>query len=206
MANISASLMSGTGTPPKDIGAGSFVLLRSLVDTADMYTWELVSTPEASTARLENPIGSFTRLGPLSDSGVYLVYLYTNIGMYDQKLYTIALNVPGVISPRTLPDSPLFDTGGRVRNFSFELPGVSTGKAANWVTVDDANLLGTWGGTRSGRIVPIDFTVISGMYAMCLGDELADTSTFLVDDTFSVSQDVDFTGINTLSIQIKYKD
>jgi len=206
LSAITATLVRGSGTAPKNITVGSYILLQGIPLSGSLYAWELISSPSANNTILDNPSGPYTRVGPLDKEGVYLVYFYRNPGTSDQRIYTIALNVPGTISPVPSASDPLFDSGGRVRNFSFELPGIILGTAADWATEDDAGLLVVGGGVVRGRITPANFTVTSGRYAMCLGDDIGNTGDINVGDEFSISQELDFTDVNTLSLQIKYRE
>jgi len=199
---VVSSIISGTGKAPKNIGVLAKVLLSAPDITVQAYEWDLLSAPENSNAVLSDPTISTPTI-ILDKIGVYLIRLIANRYEQTMKTSTIALNVPGGISP--MPPDPLFATGGRIRNFSFELPGIFPGWAHNWITRDDANVLSNGAGITRGRIIPANFNVNSGYYAMCLGDDDALPQYFRVGDIFSISQEVDFTDMHVLKFQFKFR-
>ena len=201
------SIAKGGGTLPKDLDLDSVVLLDASNNDGNAFEWEMLSKPENSLALLQSPILSITRLGPLDVVGVYLVKLWINRNQHNQQTRTLVLNAPAAISPLPLPEDPLFDSGGRVRNFSFELPGPLAGWAAYWTLVDDADILDSpRAGVSRGRCEPTNFQTSSGDHAMVLGDDKSSETPFLIGEEFSVSQEIDFTNMNILEITLKFID
>lgn len=207
MIIVNTSIAQGGGTLPKDLDLNSIILLDGSTNEGNAFEWEMVSKPENSMAIIQSPITATTKVGPLDLVGVYQLRLWVNRNMYGQSSKTVTLNVPDVVSPLPLPGDPLFDTGGRIRNFSFELPGPLAGLAAWWSLRDDANILDSaQAGVSRGRCTPTNFAAPSGDYAMVLGDDAGDEADFSTGEEFSVSQDVDFTNMNILELQLKFTD
>jgi hypothetical protein len=201
---IIPTLVSGDGTVPKDIGRGAYVLLTSSVE-GSTYEWDTLSSPAGNAAVVQYPVSRATRVGPLNTWGVYVYSLTVNRNEPNSQFTTIALNVPETVGHAIAPD-PLFDTVPRVRNFSFEIGGASPGYADGWTIVDDANLLASGGGTTRGRIEPTGFTVTSGRFCFCLGDDTAATYTLSAGQVFSIAQTIDLTGVSTLTVEIKFRE
>jgi len=172
------------------------------------FEWEIVSKPKTSKAVIQSHMTSISIVGPLDVVGVYCIRLWINHNEYNQKNKTISLNVPGKISLAPFPDDPLFDSGGRVRNFSFELPGILAGYPANWDVVDDAGLLNSIrAGLTRGRCIPNKFSTVSGKYVMVLGDDEEFTDNEMaVGDEFSIVQEIDFTNMNILEVTLKFRE
>ena len=204
MVTVSTSILSGGGTIPQDLTKGSEILLDASVNTGTAYDWEIISKPENSQAYLTSPSLIRTAI-TLDIRGVYHVRLVVDREEPGMQTKVISLNVPGARSILPAPDVPLFSTGGRIRNFSFELPGALAGWAENWMPEDDANILDNGGGVTRGRIIPTNFTPTSGKFVMCLGDDIGNSNFFGIGDIFSVEQDVDFTDMNVLKLQIKFR-
>lgn len=205
MVNITAYLLSGTGTVPKQVSKDAVVLLILNSDITGTYDWEFVGKPPAANVVIQAPTSKATKIGPFNSYGVYQVRGWVNRGAWNQQSRTVSIGVPQSIGPLPTPPEPLFATGGEIRNFSFELPGVHPGEADEWDTRDDADILSTWGGITRGRIIPTNFVVPSGLYAMCLGDDLHKTHSFLIGQIFAVSQEVDFTNANILKVHVKFE-
>lgn len=203
MVLVNMTFVNGSGTLPKDVSVGSIVDLDASPNNASTYEWEFLSLPPASKAFIYTPIQAKTKIGPLDTPGVYHLRLCINRNI-KLRTKTITLSVPGDSGSIVTPPEPLFDTGGRVRNFSFELPGIFEGEAAYWDTIDDAPTLIAQAGTLRGRIAPANFNTTSGIYAFCLGDDLLSKCNFKIGEEFSISQDIDFTGMNILKFSIKY--
>jgi len=202
--SISSQLLSGSGTLP-EVSLNAVVGLSIEIAAGSAVFWNLASKPDGSLAYLHSPSQASSRLQNLDKYGVYLVELWINLGTPQQQFRTTTVVVPPPASPLPPPPEPLYDTGGRVRNFSFELAGVVSGEALYWDTLDVADLLAHYAGVSRGRIEPVDFTTTSGVYAMCLGDDVGNNSDILATgQVFSVSQVVDLTNVDTLTLQMKY--
>jgi len=202
--SISTQLLHGSGTLP-EVSLGSIVGLSTEIASGSLVFWNLASKPDGSLAYLHSPSQASTRLQNLDICGVYLVELWVDFGTPQQQFRTTTVVVPPSVSPLPPPPEPLYDTGGRVRNFSFELAGVVPGEALYWDTLDVADLLAHYAGISRGRITPVNFTVTSGVYVMCLGDDVGNNSDVLASgEVFSVSQVVDLTNVDTLTLQMKY--
>lgn len=204
MLSISSSIVEGSGTLPKDVNRGSTVLLGATGASASTYEWELLSAPKTARAVLRSPVSQQTTLGPLGAYGVYVVRLWADRNRSSQSSAVLSLNVPatqtGVVAPALT-----YNFTGRIRNGDFELPGASAGEAAFWDVLDEENVLSVDGGETRGRIIPDDFTPSSGQYVFCLGDEDNATFSFRPNRIFSISQDVDFTGMSTLKLKFRFK-
>jgi hypothetical protein len=206
MITITTTLVEGDGTVPKNVGIDAVVMFNASTNTGNSFEWEIVSKPENSNAVLTSPQTSITRLGPLDYKGVYHVRLWINKNAADQKSRMISVSVPSIVSPLPAPSAPLFEAGGgRVRNWSFELPGVLPGYASDWLINDEAGILASQGGVTRGRSIPTNFTPTSGRYAMVIGDDLCLDDTFPVGAKFEVSQEVDLTNINQLELDARVK-
>jgi len=204
LVTIATSILTGTGTAPKNLGVGSEILLDASANTGTTYDWEILSKPKTSETYLKSP--NMVRTAIVVDTkGVYQIRLVIDRDEPYVQTGILSLNAPGAISVLPVSDAPVFSTGGRIRNFSFELPGVLAGWAANWLVQDDSSILASHAGTTRGRIIPTNFEVTSGKYAMCLGDDIGNSNFFGIDDIFSVEQDVDFTGMTILKLQIKFR-
>lgn len=204
MVTVATSILSGSGTLPKDLFIGAQVLLDASGTTATSYDWEILSKPETSSAYLTSPNLVRTVI-TLDKQGVYQIRLVADREEPSRQTKILSLNSVGSRSTLPVAGEPLFSTGGRVRDFSFELPGALEGWAANWVTTDDADILDTGAGITRGRIIPTNFEVTSGKYAMCLGDDIGNSNFFGIGDIFSVEQDIDFTNMHVLKLQIKFR-
>jgi hypothetical protein len=204
MLSITTTILSGGGTVPKDIDLGSVVQIDASSNSVDTYEWTILSKPNTSAVILEMVSGAATKVGPLDIAGVYVVKLETDKFGDDPQMQIVSLHVPASISPAPTAPDPLFDTGGNVRNYSFELPATQPGYADEWGVSDSAGVLDSEAGVYRGRIIPSDFTVTSGTHVMCLGSDVADTISVSAGETFEVSQEVDLTRLSLLSIQIKF--
>lgn len=205
MITINTSILGGDNILNKNLSLNCSLILSAFATDAVLYEWELMSLPEDSIAVIEAPNVQITKFGPLDKTGVYQLKVWTDRNQYNQQQRTICLSVPGV-SPQPIPPSPGFEAGGgRVRNWSFELPGDRPGEAAHWFTIDDGNILiNPNAGITRGRCIPTNFNVTSGRYAMVLGDDLGTAlSTIPVGGEFSVEQDVDFTSMTVLELELK---
>jgi hypothetical protein len=205
MIEFITTFLSGSGTIPKDIGIGSLVQIDASSNGATSYEWTILSKPAESTAIIQNPGASAARFGPLDVAGVYLVKLDINSYEAAPQSRVLALSAPGTVSALPAAPDPLFDTGGNVLNFSFELPGILQGWAADWNIEDTADLLDKHAGTARGRITPLNFDTSSGAYVFCLGDDISNTASVDKDSVFSISQEVDLTNVTTLRVTIKYR-
>lgn len=204
MISIDTKILHGSGTPPKSLAIGTTVLLTLTTDMAGLVEWELIAIPPRAVLALNGASSKTMRVGPLPSVGVYQIRAWVNRGLWNQRSRTVSLSVPAVPSPLPTPPDPLFATGGAIRNFSFELPGINPGEADEWATKDDANLLATDGGISRGRIIPTNFVVPSGIFAMCLGDDNNAVAAFAIGQEFSISQPVDFTNGNALKVNVKF--
>lgn len=204
MLSISSSIIEGFGTLPKDVGKGSTVLLGATGESATSYEWEILSSPKTAQAVLRNPVSAQTTIGPLGDYGVYTVKLWADRNRSTQKSAILSINVPatqtGIVAPELT-----YNFTGRIRNGDFELPSAIPGEAAFWDVVDEENILGVSAGEARGRIAPDDFEPASGTYVFCLGDENNAIYSFRPNKIFSISQDVDFTGMSTLKLKFRFK-
>lgn len=203
MLKITPSIVSGSGTLPKDISLGTSIVL-TLNESAITYFWELLSYPKESSVVLKSPAADHTIVGPLDTYGVYAVRVWLDKGLSTQKSKIISLHVPKT-STGVVALQPTENITGRVRNGDFELPGLSPGTAAFWNVTDDANILSSRAGTYRGRIKPSGFSPASGEYAMCLGDDNNNLEFFDVGKEFKISQQVDFTGVNVLKFKMKFR-
>ena len=205
MLSVTQGFVEGAGTIPTAIDVGSIVSLDASANSATFFEWSLMSAPQESVARLYSPVSSVTQIGPLDKVGVYLFQLYIDRGLSTQKNRILSLSVPAA-GAVAAPPIPEFGSGGSIRNFSFELPGDFPGYAAYWDVVDDANILAAQAGILRGRIVPTNFAPTKGDYAFCLGDDISGEANFYVDNEFSISQEVDFTGVTTLKLDLKFRE
>lgn len=204
MTIINTQIARGSGTLPKDISKDALVYLDASVNAGRVFEWETLSKPGTSRAVFSSPISSATKFGPLDTYGVYLVKLWINRNQYDQKVKTLALNVPETVSGNT-PVTPKFKSGSIVRNRDFDTGEALPGFAAWWTIEDDADLLANYAGESRGRCIPQNYDS-DGEYVMVLGDDLGRDSPMAVGDVFSVSQEIDLTNINTLTINLKFID
>lgn len=204
MGSIQLTFLEGSGTLPKQVALNSVVLCDASNLNGSTYQWIIESKPEGSSAYFANPTGTTTKLKNIDMTGVYNFYVISNQGAYNQKIAYSAISVPGSISPLPLPEEPIYDTGGRTRNFSFELPGLLPGYPNGWTIRDDADLLSNNAGTQRGRIMPVNFVMHSGKYVMCLGDDLQAAASMLAGQEFSISQDIDLRDITTLKVELKF--
>lgn len=202
MIQINTSIARGGGTLPKDISKNALVYLDASDNAGRAFEWETLSKPETSKAVFSSPITSITKFGPLDVYGVYLVKLWINRNQYDQKIKTLALNVPRSVSGN-VPVTPEFKMGSVIRNRDFNTEGALSGFAAWWTVEDDAGLLNNHAGVSRGRCVPQNYDS-NGEYVMVLGDDLGTDSPMGVDDTISISQEIDFTNVNILTINLKF--
>lgn len=205
MLNVDINIIAGGGTAPKNVEVGSVIQLDASSNDGDTFEWALLSKPEGSTVLIESISSSSTRLTAIDIAGVYVLRLDVDkFGILPQSTI-VSFNAPASISPRPTADDPLFDTGSGVLNFSFELPGPLPGYAAEWDVVDTAGVLASGAGITRGRIIPSNFTVTTGEYAMCLGTDASGRIYPSDGEIFEVSQSVDLTGVALLATQIKYK-
>ena len=96
-----------------------------------------------------------------------------------------------------------FKSGSIIRNRDFDTGGPLPGWAAWWTIEDDANLLDNYAGDSRGRCVPQNYDS-GGEYVMVLGDDRGRDSPMAVGDVFAVSQEIDLTNINTLTVDLKF--
>jgi hypothetical protein len=205
---IIAERLNGTGTPPNELGIGSYVYLTAIPDrTIYAYFWEFVSIPSSSTCFIYSPTGVSTKVGPFDVTGTYQIKLsaYTDSVTYKSRTYSLC--VVASANPAMPPDPQFQAAGGPIRNFSFSVPGDLPGYAYGWDVEDTAGVLsGASAGVSRGRIIPLTFVPTYGTYVFCLGDEYNATATFAVGDVFSISQVIDFTDIDKLTINLKITD
>lgn len=202
MTIINAQIVKGNGTVPKEISKNALIYLDASINVGRAFEWETLSKPETSKAVFASPILSATKFGPLDTYGVYLVKLWINRNQHDQKTKTLALNVPETVSGN-VPATPAFKSGSIIRNRDFDTGSPIPGYAAWWIIEDDAGLLDVYAGDSRGRCIPQNYDS-NGKYVMVLGDDLGRDSPMAVGDVFSVSQEVDFTNINTLTVSLKF--
>lgn len=204
MIIINLNLLSGTGSPPKDLGLNSFVSLVMSSDVAGIYEWELLLAPKDSNAYLSIINQQSTKIGPLDKMGAYQIRAWINRGLPSQQYRMISLSVPKT-HIKYSPALPNFDspTGSKVRNANFELPGVLPGYALYWDVVDDASILSSGGGVTRGRIISPNF-IATQIFCMCLGDDQNVYARLLPGEIFGISQDVDFTNMKNLICGIKF--
>ena len=202
MVTINSSIARGSGTLPKEISKDALVYLDASANAGRMFEWETISKPETSKAVFNSPITKTTKFGPLDNYGVYLLKLWIDRNQHDQKTKTLALNVPKTVSGN-IPTTPDFKAGSIVRNRDFSTGGILPGWAAWWTIEDDAGLLDNYAGESRGRCIPQNYDS-NGNYVMVLGDDLGRDSPIDVGDVFSVSQEIDLTGITTLTINLKF--
>lgn len=204
MITVATSIAQGSGEVPKNVGLNSILLFDASSNPGTTFDWDLISKPKESSIGIDVPNARAVRLGPIDKYGVYLVKLIIDQFLYNPQMTTVAINVPESVSPEVAPD-PLFDTGGSIRNFSFELPGVYPGTAAYWETIDDNNILATYGGISRGLIIPQNFDPTSGERVFCMGDDQEIPGFFGLNTEFSITQEVDLTNATFLTIDIKFK-
>jgi len=204
MLSISSSIIAGAGTAPKRVTLGATMLLSSNGYAATQYEWEYLSIPRNASTAFKSPVSEQTTFGPLDAYGVYAVRLWADRNRATQKSAILSLNVPqtntGVVAPELT-----YNMTGRVRNGDFELPSYGDGVAAFWEVSDEENVLSVGGGVTRGRIIPTDFVPASGQYVYCLGDENNAVFSFRPNRIFSISQDVDFTGMSILKLKFRFK-
>jgi len=198
---IRTSIVFGSGVLPKNVGVGSTILFDASDFSGDLF-WELISKPQDSDVTLTNLKGAIARLVNLS-YGSYVVRLHIDIGTENYKSSIATVSVPKARGALPIPSEPSYGVGGRVRNFNFELPGILPGYAAMWDIIDDADVLDSNAGVSRGRIEPVNFSPVDGKHAFCLGDDLGVPADFLSSQIFSASQDVDFTNVNHLRLNLK---
>jgi len=200
---INTHIASGDGEVPSKVRIGSTVrFVADGINTSD-YWWEIISKPEKSSAYLTNMTSTSTNLVNIDRYGNYGIRLYTDRNTAFQKSRLANILVPNPNNIHVVPPEPLYDSGGRILNFSFELPGLIPGSALMWKIKDDAGLLSNFAGISRGRIVPTNFNITSGRHVMCLGDDVGNTSNYYPDQIFSVSQQVDLTDMRIMTLQIK---
>ena len=203
MVEITTTIIDGGGSLPKDVNRNSLLRLDASQNSAITYEWEMISWPKESTATLKNPISPQTLFGPLDKYGVYAIRGWLDRNEREQKSALVTFSVPrtktGIVA-----SVPPFNINGRIRNGEFQLPGPLDGWAAFWSIVDEEDILATGAGTTRGRIQPVNFVPESGDYAMCLGDDENATVDFAPGSIFSVSQEVDFTDVNVLTLKLKF--
>lgn len=203
MLFINTQIARGSGTLPKEISKDALVYLDASANVGRAFEWETISKPETSNAVFSSPILATTKFGPLDAYGVYLVKLWINRNQHDQKTKTLALNVPETVSGN-VPTTPAFKAGSIIRNRDFDTGGPLPGYAAWWTIEDDAGLLNSvHAGVSRGRCIPQNYDS-DGAYVMVLGDDLGTDSPMDVGDVFSVSQEIDLTNINTLTVNLKF--
>jgi hypothetical protein len=204
LVTIRASILNGGGTLPKSAGLNAMVLLDVSSNQFDVVEWEVLSTPKNSSALIQSQMKSMTRYGLLDKYGVYLIKVTLDRQGINPRTGYYAINVPRSVNP--VPPTPEYlPQGGRVMNFSFELPGILAGLAAQWNLKDDGNILAQYAGVSRGRIKPVNYNPPRGEYTMCLGDDLGRScSTIQLEDVFEVSQDIDLTGMTVLKLNLKY--
>jgi hypothetical protein len=203
---IDPYIVEGGGTLNKGLTVDSVVLFDASLNEGSNFQWEILSKPEDSMALIQAPIETRTRFGPLDQVGVYQVRLWIDRETDNQRSKTVTISVPGTVSPVPLPGEPLFEAGGgRVRNWSFELPGLYPGRADGWQINDEAGILNSQAGITRGRCIPTNFNPESGQYAMVLGDDICLDDGFPVDAKFEVSQVVDLTSIQNLEFDSRFK-
>lgn len=204
MLSISTSIVEGSGSLPKSVEKNSTILLGATGEVANNYEWEILSAPKEADVIFRNPVAQQTTFGPLTEYGVYAVRLWADKNRATEKSASISINVPqtstGVVAPEVTHNFT-----GRVRNGDFELPGILDGEAAFWNVTDEENILSVNAGLTRGRIIPTDFEPASGRYVFCLGDESNAIYSFAPDKIFSISQDVDFTGMSILQLKFRFK-
>lgn len=173
-------------------------------DLVGVYEWELLLAPKDSNAYLTIINQQSTKIGPLDKVGAYQIRAWINRGLTSQQSRVLVLSVPKT-QTKYSPAAPNFDfpTTQRVRNANFELPGVLPGYALYWDIVDDANILSSGGGVTRGRIISPNF-VATQIFCACLGDDQNVYARLLPGEIFSISQDVDFTGMKNLICNIKF--
>ena len=201
---ILPTLLDGSGIVPKNVRIGDIVQFQATGVETTSHFWELLSKPNGSGAYITQPDKSLVKLVSIDKNGTYQARVWTDRTTYKEKSSIISISVPNVNNPLPNPPEPLYDTGGRVLNFSFELEGVLPGYAFNWETVDDADILNDYGGISRGRIIPTNFDVTSGLFVMCLGDDIGLPHVVRIGQEFGVKQQVDLRGISTMNLQVKF--
>lgn len=204
MLNISANVIRGSGTAPKNVGLGDVVLLDATSNDGTTFEWDILSRPNGSNVMVDAPMGRAVRLGPIDVYGVYLAKLIVDRDLPRPQTKLVSITVPQSISPN-YPPEPLFTQGGSIRNFAFSLPGTNAGEALYWETVDENNILEIQGGITRGLIIPQNFVPPVGTHAMCLGDDQQIHAFFGIDTEFSITQEVDFSRATVLTIEIKFE-
>lgn len=198
---IVTTLLSGTGSLPNNLVAGCTVQYTSDIQ-AESYEWSILSKPETSNCYLDSPNSVSTRLVGIDVDGGVLVKLVINKDSIGERTFTSYISVPPT-TPLPTPDEPSYTSDGLITNGKFQTSR-ETGIPAAWTIVDDNGILDSPNtGITRGRIIPVNYDS-DGRYVMCLGDELFATENFAVDSELSFSQDVDFTGVRTLTLNIKY--
>lgn len=205
MIEITPSIAEGSGTLPKGIDINSTITLSVPLSSGSFFEWEIITKPEESSSIILVPNSNMTKL-VLDKVGVYSIRAWVDKNAITQKIGTITLNVPGSNFPIPNPPQPDLMISGRVQNGTFELAGVSPGWALYWTISDTENILAYNAGVNRGRIQPANFTVTKGNYAMCLGDDINASYDFKVGGVFEVSQNIDFTGMKRLSLDLKFND
>jgi hypothetical protein len=204
MIDITANVVEGTGTSPREIDVDDKLLLSVSSSLGEGFEWIILSKPETSSAFFTAPNANLTRI-VLDEIGVYHIQIVIDREAITQKSQTITLHVPGAASVVTAPQADFTPTG-RVTNGTFQLAGVSAAFPFAWTVTDDANILNSVrAGVSRGRIIPTNFES-NGLYVMCLGDEdtTLDSSSMAIGDTFEISQNVDFTDMPNLKLTIKF--
>lgn len=206
MIKITSKVISGEGTAPKEVVIGDTVLLTATTDSNQTHTyeWYIRSAPKDSDAYLTSPVGSSTTKLAVDKVGVYSIRVWVDRQGTRPQTRTISINVPsGAGAGLPLPTEPQVSNTGVIPNGSFEVVGSAPGYAKYWAVQDDASLLSTGAGTSRGRIEPLYFDA-TGDWSMCLGQDGSYTASANVGDIFSVTQNVNFTNVNTLSFIVQY--
>ena len=209
MITITSTLLSGNGTPPKDIRIGAYAELSAAGVSGSNVFWELVSSPENTIARIANPSGTAVEIGPLDTEGVYVVELYVDSGTANEKTKRYALNVLAAKS-NNIPTDPSFRfNGGGIVNCTFDLPGTTyLGAFPGWDVSDLGGILNLYNGISRGTIIPTNFTPVAGDTVACLGDDSARVGGMVTQrgTVFSITQNVDLTTVTTLTVTLKAVD
>lgn len=208
MINVTITKIHGDGSIPNSLRIGSICSLAISTGSVGTYEWEITTRPNGSNVYLSSPFEQTTKIGPFDKLGVYQIKAWFN--RYASGTQTKIVAVSVAASPGALPPEPEINSGGRVNNWSFEVAGSTPGSAKDWTLRDDAGIIsGAAAGVTRGRIIPTNFAPTDGIYAFCLGDDLGvDVSKNLPvypGDVLSISQNIDFTRVKTLSIDLRYR-
>ena len=201
MSKVTIQLIKGSGELPKSLEKDSVVLFSSAGIPGSTFEWFITTKPQKSGAVLTSPNGMSTKLISMDEYGVYQVRLKVD----ESKVYHSSVSIP---NPQDVghhqASEPVYDFGNGIKNFSFEIPGILLGTAAEWQTDDDQEVLDENAGITRGRIIATNFITGSGEHSMCLGDDLGIKSNFKKGHDFSVSQNVDFTKALKIKVKIKF--